>query len=152
MNDPSVFAERAREAAAQRSRQQFAAVADIGELPEVADSDRRESCRLDLQRFLVTYFPASTGLSPFSEDHERAIGRIQRCALEGGLFIQAFPRGFAKTTISENAAIWATLYGHRRFVPIFGAEASAADGNIDSIKLELSENDLLFADFPEVCH
>lgn len=62
------------------------------------------------------------------------------------------PRGFAKTTISENSAIWATIYGHRRFVPIFAADAGAAETNIESIKLELAENDLLMDDFPEVCH
>lgn len=141
-----------REQAARRSRENTAAVADIGDIPPVENPDRREACREDLHRFLTTYFPQSTGRKPFSEDHVRAIGRLQRCILEGGLFVQVFPRGFAKTTISENAAVWATVYGHRKFVPIFGADANAAAGNIDSIKLELSENDLLYADFPEVCH
>lgn len=134
------------------SKRKSAEAADIGEIPPIADPGRRDGCRNDLFRFLTTYFPNSTGLSPFSEDHRRVIERIQRCILFGGLFVNAVYRGFAKTTISENAAIWAVLYGHRRFVPIFGAGASNADGNIDSIKLELSENDLLYADFPEVCH
>lgn len=133
-------------------RKRAAAVAEIGEPHAVVDIARKESCRLDLERFLVTYFPASTGLSPFSEDHQKVIGRIQRCVLEGGDFLQAVYRGFAKTTIAENAVIWATLYGHRKFVPIFGADASAAEGNIDSIKLELAENDLLYDDFPKICH
>ena len=129
-----------------------AEVADIGEIPAVANPERREACRPVLERFLQTYFPASTGLSPFSADHKRAIGRIQGCTLEGGRFVEAFPRGFAKTTISENSAIWAVLFGHRKFVPIFGATADDAAGNIDSIKMELAENDLLYEDFPEVCH
>jgi hypothetical protein len=43
------------------------------------------------------------------------------------------------------------LYGHRRFGAIFAAEADLATKAITSIKLELSENDLLFEDFPEVC-
>ncbi|MBC7817370.1 MAG: hypothetical protein IAG10_10815, partial [Planctomycetaceae bacterium] len=141
-----------RDAMALKSRQQSAAVADIGEIPAVVDSDRKELCLDDLALFLTTYFPNTTGLKPFSSDHLRAIDRIQRCILHGGLFVNAFPRGFAKTTICENATIWATLYGHRRFVPVFGAEASSAAGNIDSIKLELSENELLAEDFPEVCH
>jgi hypothetical protein len=129
-----------------------AAVADVGDIPAVKNAQRRESCRLDLLRFLTTYFPLSTGLKPFSEDHVKVIARIQQATLEGGLFLQALPRGFAKTTISENSAIWATLYGHRSFVPIFGADAAASAGNIDSIKLELAENDLLLDDFPEVCY
>jgi hypothetical protein len=127
-------------------------LADIGELPPIVDPARRASCEGDLHRFLTTYFPASTGLKPFSGDHRGAIDRIQVCALVGGLFWQMFPRGGAKTTISENSTIWVTLYGHRKFVPVFGADAKAAKDNIESIKLELSENDLLYDDFPEVCH
>jgi hypothetical protein len=133
-------------------RRQAAAVAEIGTLPPVRNPERREACRLDLHRFLADYFPASTGLSPFSDDHRRVIARIQQCILEGGLFCQAVFRGFAKTTISQNAAIWAAIYGHRRFVPIFGSDAVAAGNNIDSIKLELAENERLSEDFPEVCH
>jgi hypothetical protein len=150
--DPSARGNRHRELMAARSRAHSLAVADIGEIPPVANPERRERCRLDLLAFLQTYFPASTGLKPFSDDHLRVIGRIQRCVLEGGRFVNAMPRGFAKTTISENAAIWATIYGHRRFVPIFGADAAAAESNVGSLKLELSENDLLAEDFPEVCH
>lgn len=137
---------------AEYERRESASVADIGDLPPVKNPERKEACRRDLHRFLTTYFPRSTGLSPFSDDHHRVIGRIERCIFDGGLFTNAVYRGFAKTTISENAGIWATLYGHRRFVPIFASDAGASAGNIDSIKLELSENDLLYEDFPEVCH
>jgi hypothetical protein len=133
-------------------RRKAAEAADVGGIPAVVNPERRAACRLDLLKFLTTYFPLSTGLKPFSDDHRRVIARIQQCVLEGGLFVQAVYRGFAKTTITENAAIWATLYGHRKFVPIFGADANAAKGNIESIKLELNENDLLAEDFPEVCH
>lgn len=145
-------AEQSRTRAAQRSREHFASVADIGKIPPVKDPARRESCRLDLFRFLTTYFPASTGKSPFSEDHRRVISRTQDCCLGGGAFANAVYRGFAKTTISENSAIWSILYGHRRFVPVFGSDAGAAEAIIDSIKLELAENDLIYEDFPEVCH
>ena len=141
-----------RERMARRMRDFTASVSDIGELPKVKDRKRRKGCELDLHKFLVTYFPNSTGLSPFSSDHERVIRRIQHCVLEGGRFVNAVYRGFAKTTISENAAVWATVYGHRRFVPVFGADAPTAQASIESIKLELSENDLLYEDFPEVCH
>jgi hypothetical protein len=141
-----------RERTKERSRERFGAAADIGPIPQIRNRPRRESCRLDLHRFLVTYFPASTGLSEFSGDHRRAISRLQTCILEGGQFIEAMFRGSAKTTIGENATAWATLFGHRKFVPIFGGDSAAAEGNIDSIKLELSENDLLYEDFPEVCH
>lgn len=136
----------------ERSRERTRRGADIGEIPAVADPARRERCRTSLQSFLVEYFPFSTGLSPFSADHERVIGRIQDCVLAGGRFTNAVYRGFAKSTISENALLWAVLYGHRKFGAIFAAEAGLATKAIMSIKTELSDNDLLYADFPEVCH
>lgn len=137
---------------ARYSRRQSLAVAEIGAIPAVVNPARREACRLDLMRFLQTYFPESTGLSPFSVDHDRVIARLQECILSGGRFANAVYRGFSKTTIAENAAIWATFYGHRRYVPIIGADETAASDNIESIKRELEENDLLLEDFPEVCH
>jgi len=145
-------AQRHRDRMAQRSRDAFAGVSDIGEIPSVKDQKRRDMCRLNLHRFLVTYYPRSTGLRPFSDEHKKAIRYIQRCILEGGRFALAFPRGFAKTTIIENAIQWAALYGHRKYLAIFGADANIASGNIESIKVEISENDLLYEDFPEVCH
>jgi hypothetical protein len=145
-------AEQHRNRMAERSRQNYAEVSDIGEIPPVKNPERREACREDLHRFLITYFPHTTGLSPFSTEHKRAISRIQMCTLTGGLFSNSFPRGFAKTTISENSVIWAVIYGHRKFAAIFGASGDAADALIESIKLELGENDLLYEDFPEVCH
>lgn len=150
--DTSEQGEQHRQAMAARSRELSASVSDIGELPPVADPDRKERCRLDLLSFLVEYFPHSTGLHPFSDDHIRVIRRMEHCILHGGRVLNAVYRGFAKTTISENAAIWATIYGHRAFVPVFGAAKDQADQIISSIKLELEENELLYADFPEVCH
>ena len=144
--------ERRRAKTLERGRATTAKGADIGEPPAIADRARRDSCRKDLAKFLETYFPFSTGLSPFSDDHKRVIGRIQDCILRGGRFVNAVYRGFAKSTISENALLWAILYGHRRFGAIFAAEAGLADKAITSIKLELAENDLLAEDFPEVCH
>lgn len=137
---------------ARKSRDQSAAVAEIGPLPKVKNPKRRKACERDLHQFLTTYFPHSTGLKPFSPDHRRVIERIQRCALEGGRFLQAVYRGFAKSTIAENTAIWATAYGHRSYVVIFGADKGAADDQIESIRLELETNDLLYEDFPEMCH
>ncbi len=132
-------------------RRQAVESADCGPIDASRRNDeRRESCRLDLHKFLTTYFPHSTGLRPFSEDHRRVIERIQGCILGGGRVANVCYRGFSKTTISENAAIWAALYGHRRFVPIFAANATAARGIVRSLKRELSENDMLADDFPEI--
>lgn len=150
--NPAQSTERKRVSDIERSRERTRRGSDIGDIPKAAHPRRRAKCRADLERFLVTYFPYSTGLSPLSDDHKRVIARIQDCLLRGGRFCNAVYRGFAKSTISENALLWATLYGHRKYVAIFAAEAGLADKAITSIKTELSDNDLLYEDFPEVCH
>ena len=126
-------------------------LAEVGPLPPVANPERREFCRTDLHAFLLSYFPETTGRAPFSEDQKGAILRMQLAIMNGGgRVLNLFPRGFGKTTISENAALWAILYGHRRFIPIIGADEHAAKDNIESIKTELMTNELLQEDFPEV--
>lgn len=135
-----------------KSRKNQEKIADIGELPRVVNSERRERGRNDLLYFLQTYFPDTTGLSPFSFDHIEVIQRMQEVLTGGGKFANVVFRGFAKTTISENAAIWATAYGHLRFIPVIGATSQKSKENIESIKSELASNDLLYEDFPEICH
>jgi len=149
---PQTASEKKRIRDLERSRETLRRGADIGDIPPVANPERRARGRDDLLFFLVTYFPFSTGLSPFSDDHKRVIGRIQDCVLRGGRFTNAVYRGFAKSTVSENALLWASLHAHRRFGAIFAAEAGLADKAINSIRTELSDNDLLYEDFPEVCH
>lgn len=128
-------------------------MAEVGNPPPVENPERRAACEFDLHLFLRTYFPHSTGLNPFCEEQIKAIKRMELAMLEGGSrVVNAFPRGFAKTTISENSAIWGVVYGHKKFIPVIGADEQAASNNIESIKVELSTNDLLHADFPEVCH
>lgn len=141
-----------REGRARHSREKSAAVAEIGPLPEVKLPARKEKCRLSLLDFLVSYFPHSTGSGPFSEDHRRFIGRLQSTIIEGGREIAAVYRGFAKTTVAENACLWALLYGHRRFVILLGGDNDASKKNLQSLRSELEGNDLLYEDFPEVCH
>lgn len=127
-------------------------VSDIGDIPPVANPERREACRLDLRLYGITYFPHSAGLTPLSCDHDRYIARMQNVLLNGGRFAGVVYRGFAKTTWSEIGAMWSTSYGHQEFVPVFGADAATAGQIIDSIKMELETNDLLYEDFPEICH
>lgn len=134
-------------------RRQSAERADVGEIPPPANPLRRAICGLDLHLFLVVYFPHSTGADPFSPDHLNVIGRIETALGRGGTgrLVNAVYRGFAKTTITENSALWAALYGYRRYLAVFGADLQGAKNIIGSITQELCENDLLLADFPEVC-
>jgi len=140
-----------RSAAAQRQADQSKEGRDIGELPPVEDQDRKDACRMDFKKFCESYFPEVYQLE-WSEDHLRAIQKIQKSVLEGGLFALAMSRGSGKSSLTETAAIWSMVYGHREFVVLIGASESAALEILDSIKTELEVNEHLAADFPEVTY
>ena len=138
-------AERARNAA------QSLAGRDIAPIPDVEKPERKAACEQDFRLFCETYFPDTYALA-WSPDHLKAIERIETAVLRGGLFALAMPRGSGKSTLTETAALWAMLYGHREFVMLVGATESAALEMLDSIKTELEVNETLAADFPEVCY
>ena len=141
-----------RDADNQYVRSQSQNVRDIAEgYPDKGDMARRMACERDLARFCLTYFPRAFPL-PFSADHHKAIGALERVILDGGLFALAMPRGNGKSTRTIRAAIWALLYGHRRFVCLVGATERHAKELLRSIKTELSFNDVLGADFRQVCY
>ena len=147
-NPPRTYEEK-KEAVRNRNIALALAGRDIGELPPVADPGTKEACRTDFRLFCETYFPETYTLA-WSPDHLKAITKIETAVLQGGLFALAMPRGSGKTQLSETAAVWAMLYGHREFVCLIGATESAALEMLDSIKTELEVNERLEGDFPEV--
>src|SRR5207302_8244160 len=110
----------------------------------------RDSTVTDFRGFCQKYFP-QTFCKPFCLDHLKAIAKIERAVLQGGLFAFALPRGSGKTVLTTTAAVWALLHGHRRFVTLIGATEAAAEQLLANIKSALSSNDALAGDFPEVC-
>ena len=125
---------------------------DIGELPPVVNPERRAMCEADPVEFLRVYFPRSTGLSPLSDDHKRMIARMSDCATKGGRFANAVYRGFGKTSVALGMALWAVLYGRRKFVLLLGSRTQHAAKMMQRLQTELYNNDLLLEDFPEVCY
>ncbi len=119
-----------------RARNAAAAMAgrDIGQLPEVADPDRKARAAGEFRYFCESYFPRTFHLE-WSEDHLKVISRIEQAVLRGGLFSMAMPRGSGKTTICECACIWAVLNGHREFVCLIGSDEGHAMDMLDSIKM-----------------
>jgi len=124
---------------------------EIGPPPEVANPERRKACEGDLALFLKTYFPMAFPL-PWCDDHLRVISVLQTSITEGGLFAMAMPRGSGKTTMSIRAAIYAILYGFRRFVCLIAASEPSAKRLLRSLQDELRFNELLAEDFPEALH
>jgi hypothetical protein len=124
---------------------------DIGPLPAVEDAARKARAERDFRFFCETYLPQTFHL-PWSGDHLRVIGRIERSVLEGGLFAMAMPRGTGKTSLCETACLWAMLFGHREFVALIGSDEEHAQSMLEAIMAEIENSDLLLADFPEVCY
>ena len=151
-DDPSKrkAAQSHRDKMAANSRANYESVAEIGAIKPVKNQKRRDSCKNDAHKFLTTYFPGTTGLHPFSDDHKRVIKRFEKAAKKGGRFFNLVFRGFAKTTISVNLCLWVMLYGWRMLIVLIGANRSAAKDLLDAIKAELETNELLAEDFPEV--
>ncbi|MFO0915242.1 MAG: hypothetical protein U0795_19930 [Pirellulales bacterium] len=107
----------------ERARARAAALAqagrDIGQLPAVANPDRKGQASEDFRFFCESYFPLSFSLA-WSPDHLKVIGKVEQAVLRGGLFAMAMPRGSGKSTICEIACIWTLLYGdHPRTLSFF---------------------------------
>jgi len=140
--------EAVKEAARARSAELSASGRDIGDIPDVADPQRKARAETDFRFFCEVYFPQTFCL-PWSDDHLKVIAKIEQAVLRGGLFAMAMPRGSGKTSLAETACIWAMLTGARGFVCLIGSDAGHARSMLESIKVEFETNDLLLADYPE---
>ena len=141
------FKEERREVEAAKSR----SGRDIGDIPPVQDAKRRKESEESLRAFCENYLTA-TFTRAWSEDHLKVIGVLEATVTSGGQYALAMPRGSGKTALVEAAAMWAILTGRRKFVVLLGASKPLAQAMMDSIKSELSCNDLLLADFPEAVY
>lgn len=134
--------------AGRRSRQQSRAGRDIGPIPAVVDSARKARGRASFREFCEAYFPGRFTLA-WSPDHLRVIDAIERAVRDGELFALAMPRGSGKTTLCECAVLWSLLRGDHAFVVLIGSSEDHANRMLANLKTELSQNDDLFADYPE---
>ncbi|QDV62607.1 Phage terminase large subunit (GpA) [Crateriforma conspicua] len=140
--------------AKERARARNAAIAqagrDIGELPAVENPERKAKAASSFRFFCEAYFGLTFHLS-WSPDHLKVIAKIEEAVVRGGLFSLAMARGSGKSSLAEVACIWAVLNGYRDFVCLIGSDEGHACDMLDSIKTELDCNDVLAADYPEVC-
>ncbi len=124
---------------------------DIGTIPAVVNSKRREACARNLRLYCETYFPERFNLA-WSDDHLEVIAKIETSVLYGGLFAEAMPRGDGKTSIAEVAVLWGGSYGYHMMISVLAAIKSKSVEILDSIKVELENNPRLGDDFPEICY
>ena len=146
-SDYGEYKESQRKRAAARSR----SGRNIGDMPEVQNSERKTKCRRNFRLFCESYFSQTFSLG-WSKDHLKAIKKIEAAVLLGGLFALAMPRGSGKTTLAEVACIWAILYGHHKFVVLIASAAKRARELLESIQVELETNDAVLEDFPEAVY
>jgi hypothetical protein len=121
----------------------------IGDVPDIADPERRAACRKDFKLFCTSYFPEIFYL-PWSDDQLRCVDKIEEVILRGGLFALAMPRGSGKTALCQTAVVWAQAYGHKRYIYFLGDDQESAEDSLASIKTEWEANLNLAADFPEI--
>lgn len=132
------------------NRKAAAAFRDFGPVPKVKDRKRKAASRRSLRRFCEDYLEGTFALD-WSPDHLAVIKKLERATKEGGLFAVAMPRGSGKTSLTEAAALWALLFGFRKFLVLIGATEPLARDLLQSIRTELESNETLAEDFPEVC-
>ena len=118
-------------------------------IPEVADPARRARCAYDLVEFYYTYFPHLVYLEP-APYHIEVLKKLQTCILYGTSKALAAPRGGGKDTLFMVAVIWATAYGHRRWLVYCAAKMEDAVAKMENIKYQWETNDRLEEDFPEI--
>jgi hypothetical protein len=142
--------EKRRKVQAEARRAQTRTGQDIGEIPPVVNPERREACRGSFKLFCTTYFPAIFYL-PWSKDLNRVATKVEQVVIDHDKLVILMPRGSGKSALAKCAVLWAVLYGRHPYVKLIGAVSDDATKALQWFKDELSENEILLEDFPEVC-
>lgn len=122
-----------------------------GDFPACQNPARRKRALARPRIFLRTYFPGVFYLD-FSDDQTKVLNKAETAVREGGQFALAMPRSSGKTAILVAICIWAILSGFHEVVMLICASKQAGIELLDGIKVQLATNDMLLADFPEVCY
>ena len=133
-----------------RVRQRRAAGRDV-EIPPPENPRRRRKCARDPALYLRTYFP-HIFTNRFTADQRQTIADFVDVIRYGGYRADAAPRGDGKTSIALGLAAWALTNAVRRFVVLVAATGPDAERNNQNIRIEFEINDLLAADYPEICY
>jgi hypothetical protein len=123
---------------------------DIGELPPPANPKRKAECEHDLVKFCNTYL-SEHFYRKWSLAQLEIAAHVEKVIQNGGSQAIAHKRRGAKTTICLGGLMWAMLYGKHMYSFFVAAQSSAALEAKEFFSTELFENELILADFPEVC-
>ena len=136
--------------ATERSHNFRARGRELGEIPNVADPLRRLSAKWSLLSFGLTYCmgPDKMIKRRPSPRMVKFVDALQQTIEHGGNRHVRWPRGKGKSTWLKVAAIWALVFGLRRFVVIIAATKPMAEVAVDEIWKFCTEDTLFAADFP----
>ena len=132
-----------------RKRKQVSEAARI-EIPSIVDINRRERCLKDPELFLKTYFPRKYR-RPFGKHHYAMIDAIVSRARHGGRQAIAAPRGCGKSELVKGLLAYLVFAEIVRFPLPIASTGELAKSIYHDFRKKLATNDMLLADFPEVC-
>jgi len=147
-DDPPPRTERERDA--ERKRTIRSTARDLT-IPPVGSWRRRLAAEKSPLKFLPKYFP-DLFYDPFTKNRKEMVEALWRAARTGGDQAIAGPRGEGKTVIVECVTIYCVFVGEVRFPLLCAATGEFAGQMLTNIKTQLETNDLLYADYPEICH
>lgn len=120
-------------------------------IPPCKNPERRAACLADPELFLRTYFPERYKLE-FGEDHLFMIETIVSRARHGGKQAVAAPRGRGKSELVKGLMVYLVCAEMIRFLLAVAATTPLAKRLYRDFRKKLATNDLLYEDFPEICH
>lgn len=142
--------EATKAAARDRASESVRAAQEIGELPPVANPERKRRAGESFMYFCLAYFRIVFD-KPFSQMHRNVIAKLERVVRNGEIYALVMPRGSGKSTLNKLLVLWAALYGYTEFIMLVAASGARAQKLLEELKVWLETNPLLYADFPEVC-
>lgn len=119
-------------------------------IPQCVNPKRRELCLQDPERFMREYLRKKFR-QPFGRVHKRLIQAIYDRADSGGKKAVAAPRSRGKSTIVKGMNIYLTAASMVRFIVPIASTTKLAGRLYGDYRNEWTNNDELFADFPEIC-
>jgi hypothetical protein len=139
-----------------RARERQANISDEGrdiaaDMPKCTDAELRQRVSRSLRLFCELCL-SERFTKGWSEDHLKALAKMEHAILQGDNFAIAMPRGTGKTTMVIAAVLWSILCGYKSYVALIGADRDAASKLLEGIKVELETNDMLLDIFPEAIH
>ena len=142
-------AERDRDANRKRKKRSEAARIEIPW--HTINWDRRNKALEDPELFLRTYF-SDRYKRAFDPDRQDIIHAMWEQSAMGGRYAMATSRGRGKTEIVKGM-LCCTVCANRTRFPFVGGQTKAHGlGIYTDIRKKFAENEILYEDFPEICH